>query len=210
MSTDAHLYAAEPLPSPVPAALESVLDGCSSTCPAVRLRELDADAVVVARRDRHADVVTEHGFIRTVHVGDLAEPITDPVRESQVLRRALRTVYVQAEETRQHHAETESEHTRTLDRIRAYAIRKHRSGDICRSGLDAFLEEFSLDAYDPRVRVSFTIVGSYEVSGDDVRDARNDAVGYLAVNLDRLDNVVPDSEDVTVSVDSAVAVDDDD
>jgi chorismate mutase len=176
----------------------------------VRLRDLDADAVVVARRDRHADVVTEHGFVRTVHVGDTVEPITDPARESQVLRRALRTAHAQAEADREHLSRAEAEHTGTLDRIRAYAIRKYRSNDICQSGLDAFLEEFSLGAYEPRVRVSFTIVGSYEVGGGDVRDARNDAEGYLAVNLDRLDNVVPDSEDVTVTVDSAEAVDDDD
>ena len=58
------------------------------------------------------------------------------------------------------------------------------------------------------MRVSFTIVGTYEVSSDDVRAARTDADGYLRVDLDRLDSVVPDSDDVTVTVTSALVVDD--
>jgi len=122
----------------------------------------------------------------------------------------MRSVHAQAQQNREHLSRAEAEHADTIARIRAYAIGKHRSGDICRTGLDEFLEEFALGEYDPRVRVSFTIVGTYEVSSDDVRAARTDADGYLHVDLDRLDNVVPDSDDVTVTVTSALVVDDDD
>jgi hypothetical protein len=59
------------------------------------------------------------------------------------------------------------------------------------------------------MRVSFTIVGSYDVHGEIAREARTDAEGYLGVDLSRLDNVVPDGEDVTVTVDAVVPVDDD-
>ena len=199
----------DPIPKPTPRPLEALLDGVPPLFPAVRLTELRADAVVLSRHDRSADVVTEDGFTRTVFVGDPAEPIGDPAREAAVLRRALRSVQAQATTAQRQLSEAATEHSGQLARIRAYAIAKHRSGDICRSGLDEFLEEFGLTVYEPHLRVHFTITGSYRVTGEDTGEARRDAEGYLGVDLSRLDNVVDDSEDVSVSVDDVEALDDD-
>jgi hypothetical protein len=53
--------------------------------------------------------------------------------------------------------------------MRAYAIARHQSGDICRQGLDQFLAEHDLEPYQPRYTAEVTLRA--EVSIDAASDA---------------------------------------
>ncbi|GAA0812147.1 hypothetical protein [Spirilliplanes yamanashiensis] len=192
---------------PAARALEAILTDPPSLFPAVRLTAPDTDAVVLARRDRTVDVILDNGFVRTLHVSDTARPITEPAREAELLRRALRSVEARAVTAERSLREDTERHTSVLAAVRAYAIGKHRDGDICRRGLDGFLEAFDMPPYEPRIRVTFTITGSYLVAAENTREAESDAQGYLKADLSSLDNVVEDSDEITVHIDDVSLVD---
>lgn len=190
-----------------PRSLEAVLTDTPSLFPAVRLTSLDTDAVMLARRDRSIEVLLDNGFARHVDAGDTAVLITEPAREAHLLRRALRTTEARAVTAERNLNQATERHTSVLAAIRTYAIGKHRDGDICRQGLDTFLKAFDLPPYDPRIRVTFTITGSYLVAAANTREAEQDAHGYLKADLSSLDNVVDDSEDITVRIDDVDLLD---
>ena len=50
-------------------------------------------------------------------------------------------------------------------------IEQYRDSEYSRDVLDAFLSRFDLDPYQPRVKVTYTITGSFEVDSDDVDGA---------------------------------------
>lgn len=142
-------------------------------------------------------------------------PVTDPALRADCLARAVTRLRDdnQSQATQLHQARIDlvnarRDHTIVLAEIRAYAIRRHQDGDICRDGLNEFLTEFDLDKYQPRVRIRYTISGSYEVDGSDPDTATRDAEGYIEVNLSRVDNVVDDSSTVDVEVTDADTVED--
>lgn len=84
---------------------------------------------------------------------------------------------------------------------------KHQDGTICRPGLNEFLEAFGLPLFQPRVRVRYTLSGSYDVEGSDDDAARRDARGYLKPDLGELDNVIDDSDSYMVEVDGVEELD---
>jgi hypothetical protein len=86
-------------------------------------------------------------------------------------------------------------------------VEHHQDGDICRSGLNDFLEHFGLPVYQPRVQVHYTLSGSYEVDTDDPDAASRDAHGYLRPDLGQLDNVIDDTDSHTVTVDRVEELD---
>jgi hypothetical protein len=61
--------------------------------------------------------------------------------------------------------------------------------------------------YAPRIRVSYTITGSYEVEGDDTYSATHDATGYLTVDHSLVDGMLEDTDSFTVDVNQATALD---
>ncbi len=79
--------------------------------------------------------------------------------------------------------------------------------DTHRSGLNAFLTAFGLPTYHPRVRVTYTITGSYDVDTDDADAAARDARGYLKPDLSELDNVLDDSDTHSVELDQVDELD---
>jgi hypothetical protein len=85
------------------------------------------------------------------------------------------------------------------DEIRNYAIAAYRKGRFCVNGLNEALEHFDLDGYSPRMRLSYTISGSFEVDGDDVRAAEYDAGNYLCVPTWRASNASPTARTPTRS-----------
>ena len=91
--------------------------------------------------------------------------------------------------------------------IRQYVLERHLDGDICREGMNRFFEAFFLDPYDPRVRVRYTISGSYEVDAEDVYAASRDALGYLKPDLSQLDSLIDGSDDFTVDVTDVIELD---
>src|SRR5207247_10128640 len=104
----------------------------------------------------------------------LAAPVTDPTRQAELLRAALAaevaTRWALAETAEQRRTELDQLRTsrnRNLTAIRGYVIVDYRAAEYSRDVLDAFLARFDLDPYQPRVKVTYTITGSFEVDSDD-------------------------------------------
>ncbi|KJS57064.1 hypothetical protein VM98_03110 [Streptomyces rubellomurinus subsp. indigoferus] len=126
-----------------------------------------------------------------------AEFVTAQGVQTELLQEALRVVH---DDARQKLTEDRESHATTLADIRQYAIARHEDGSICREGLDRFLEEFGFEPYVTRVRVDYTISGSYEVEGHDATFAEEDAQGYLQPELSSLDDVVDESSTYDVTI----------
>ncbi|MFI5882063.1 hypothetical protein [Streptomyces sp. NPDC051554] len=126
-------------------------------------------------------------------------PITDPAVRETTLREAIEALAICRKVAIEKHAEQHRSHGLMLDAIRQYAIDRHEDGDICREGLDDFLAKFSLAAYETRVRVAYTITGSYEVHPSSEDAAEDDALQYLQPDLSGLDDVDGDTSTYEVS-----------
>lgn len=192
---------------PAVRSLESLLDDATTAVPTVRLSYPPADAVVVARRDGHVDVVLDTGFTRTIAVGDTAQMIDDPLRQVELYRRAVRSLQAQVEQARQDREQDAEQHRQVLREIRAYAIEKRRDDDICQSGLDAFLRRF--DMAPDEALVKFSITGSYRVANGDRDAAESDGRDNLDVDCGQIGDVLYDSLTFDVRIDGTESVDDD-
>jgi hypothetical protein len=132
---------------------------------------------------------------------------TDSARCTDLLRAALAHLTERLRDARTEQATVKARHERTLDEIRRYAIDQHLNDEYCRSGLNEFLRTFRMPIYEPRVRVSYTITGSYEVDGDDTYSATRDATGYLKTDLSQIDGVLEDTDHFTVEVSDTTSLD---
>ncbi len=170
--------------------------------------------VVVGRADDGQVEVWSLGRLTRRDPDTTASPVTDPAARDGLLaevvhglaeqRHAATERATHAVEDRDRDRET---HERVLTDIRAYAVDKHQAGDICRSGLNDFLTAFGLPEFQPRVRVRYTLSGSYDVDAEDGDAAHRDARGYLKPDLSELDNVLDDSDTFTVHVDDVEELD---
>src|SRR5439155_16967254 len=88
----------------------------------------------------------------------------------------------------------------TLAEIRDYVIDRYRDDELARDVLEAFLSRFDLDPYQPRVKVTYTITGSFEVDSDNTHNVENDVENNLRPDLDDIDDVVDYSDEYSVSV----------
>jgi hypothetical protein len=175
----------------------------------------DGAAVVVLRRAGDGQVeVWGSGRTSCWDAATPASAVTDSARRAGLLHAAVHglaeqrhTMAEQARRARQDRDQDRAEHDRVLNAIRAYAVEHHQDGDICRTGLNDFLTHFGLPVYEPRVRVHYSISGSYEVEGEDPDAARRDARSYLKPDLSQLDNVIDDSDTYTVHVDRVEELD---
>jgi hypothetical protein len=151
-----------------------------------------------------AGVLLDDGERRREPLGRLTTVMTDPAEEAHLLSRAARSLHSQARAAEFELDCQRHEHDRKLRKIRYYAIARHRDRDICRDGLDTFLEHFGMEANEPLIRVRFTISGSYLVRGGSANDAETDGTHL------RLDTsgVADGSEDYLVDIDSAEELDD--
>ena len=161
---------------------------------------VDNRVVVVLRADRIGGGVQVHDPVRSVHTlpaDTFATPVSDHHTRAEFLAAAASDLAgIHALDQAQLDG-IEARHQKVLDDIRSYAVARHLEDSICRGGLNAFLETFGLATYDPRIRVSYTITGSYEVDTDDPTPPR-DARGYLKPDLGELDNVIDDSDTYTI------------
>jgi hypothetical protein len=180
---------------------------------AVTLTSSGADAVLLGRADTASVEVLRDG--RIVREADtmLAVPVTDPTRQAELLRAALaadvsarQALAETAQQRSTELAELRVSKTGTLAEIRDYVIADYRADEFSRDVLDAFLARFDLDPYQPRVKVTYTITGSFEVDSDNADDVENDVDNYLRPDLDDVTDVVVDSDDYSVSVDSVEPV----
>lgn len=169
------------------------------------------DVVVIGRTDDGQVEVWSASLVLDRSPDTLVSAVTDPVRRDGLLASVVhrlaqhrdaaeqRATRLAADRSQDHEA-----HRNRLTAIRAYAVEKHQSGDICRTGLNEFLETFGLGRFEPRIRVHFTVSGSYDVDGDDsdVDAAWRDGQDYLKPDLSELDHVIEGSGTFTVSLDS--------
>ena len=154
-----------------------------------------SDAVILRYTDDgDVEVCRSGGTMATQPASAMGVRQHDPARREHALRAAVTTLDTERRHLARDHAET-------LGRIRAAAIEKHEDGgEICRDGLNAFLREFGLDEYEPRMRVSYTICGSYEVDTTDDYEARAGAEDHLGVDLAYISDADADSLTHTVEV----------
>ncbi len=182
---------------------------------AVTLSASGVDSVLLGRVGTATVEVLREGSIVREADTTLAVPVTDPTRQVELLRAAL----VADVAARQGLAETAQQRgselnqlrasqANTLAQIRDYVIEQYREDGFSRDVLDAFLSRFDLDPYRPRVKVTYTITGSFEVEGDNPDDVENDVENNLRVDLDDVDDVVEYSDDFDLSVRGVERVDD--
>jgi hypothetical protein len=170
--------------------------------------------VVVGRADDGQVEVWSFGHIARRDPDTAVTAVSDSATWDGLVAAAVRGLAVQRNAATQRAAQAVTDrdrdreaHEQVLSDIRAYAVDKHLDGDICRDGLNAFLTAFGLPVFQPRVRVRYTVSGSYDVEGSDDDTARRDAHGYLKPDLSQLDNVIEDSDSHTVDVDSVEELD---
>src|SRR5207248_6015177 len=140
---------------------------------AVTLVTSGVDAVLLGRSGTATVEVLREGRILREADSMLAVPVTDPARQVELLRAAL----VADVAARQASAETAQQRLTELDEtrvannrtradIRDYVIDRYRDDELTRDVLDGFLTRFDLDPYQPRVKATYTITGSFEVDSD--------------------------------------------
>jgi hypothetical protein len=140
--------------------------------------DYDGDAVILGySRDGDVELCRDNGMITAQAASLPLWTQSDQGRQDPVLRAAVIAVATDRRRLLDQHAEA-------LNQVRAAAIEKHEDGgEVCREGLNAFLRELGLEEYEPRMRVGFTIRGSYEVDTTDDYEARTAAEDRLDVDL---------------------------
>lgn len=206
-----------PMPPPAPDAAQTriladfVLD--DSTANPVGLL---ADGPVVVLRRRAPDRVE---VFQAGHILDLADDTpattgTDVGQSTWMIRNALKAVTQQyrcsqaqvtrlREDTDRLRSEArgiDALNTKKLAEIRAYAIERHRADEICRAGLDDFLDHFGMPEYQPRIKVQFQITGYYEVDSHNEDEVRDAATEQMYVDLHSIDGLVHYSDEYTITV----------
>ncbi|OEJ61077.1 hypothetical protein BGM19_26755 [Streptomyces agglomeratus] len=129
------------------------------------------------------------------------EPVHDSGKQLEAMRTTTEALAICRRVALEKHAEQRAAHTAQLEAIRQYAIEAHEDGSICRDGLDSFLNRFDLMPYCTRIKVSYSISGSYEVESGSGVAAQHDAEKYLQPDLTGLDDVDDDTNDYDVTVD---------
>ncbi|HEY6796545.1 MAG TPA: hypothetical protein VI248_17860 [Kineosporiaceae bacterium] len=173
------------------------------------ITELGIEAVVLGYTDADpntVDIYTRHGVL-TLPADTPATPMPTDDRHLALYRACAVHLIDQTRDARLDQQAEAAAHERILDQIRAYAIHQHLEGHYCRDGLNAFLRTFGMPTYDPRVRVDFTITGSYEVDTTDPGYAERDARGYLKVDLTQIDNLIDDTDTSTVEITDTTTLD---
>ena len=182
---------------------------------AVTLTTSGVDAVLLRRVDSASVELLRDGRIVREPDTMLAAPVTDPTRQAELLRAALAAEAA----TRQALAETAEQRRTELDQLRAsnagtlaeirdYVIADYRADEYSRDVLDAFLARFDLDPYQPRVKVTYTITGSFEVDSDDADEVEDNVEQNLRVDSDDVDGAVEYSDNFDVTVRSVEPIDD--
>jgi hypothetical protein len=168
-----------------------------------------SSVVVLGYSPDHPEILDVHGDHGTYPLAadTSATAVLDPARSADLLLRAVAHLSRQIRTLQTDHRVAEARHARTLEEIRRYAIDRHLDDQYCRQGLNDFLRAFGMPVFEPRIRVSYVITGSYDVEGEDTYSATRDATGYLKVDLSELDGVLDDTDTYTVHVNEATALD---
>jgi hypothetical protein len=153
-----------------------------------------SNAVILGRHDAaRIEVYHDGGVFELLPDDRLAIELTDPQPREAVISQALAQINELRQAAQDQLDEDQAQHRHVLECIRDYAIDRHREGNFCADGLNEFLRTFNLPEYNPRVRVTYSIRGRYEVQSSE-SDARDDAEGRLGVDLTDLDDVIDGSD----------------
>jgi hypothetical protein len=165
------------------------------------------DAVVLGRLNASTIEVFAGGNVRTIPDTTPVTEITDPDRRPVLIRAALRALDQERRQLARQITDERTQHAAVLDSIRAYAIERHREDAFCRDGLNTFLHHFGLPEYEPYVRISYTIHGSYRADDSDPDDAEDDATANLGVDLSGVSSVIEGSADYHIEIDEVELLD---
>jgi hypothetical protein len=160
------------------------------------------EAVVLGRTSSGSVAVYRDGVVHD-YIGTI--PVVTVISADNrldVLERAVRDLGRWREQS----MTTAAELRAVLPRIRAYAVERHQAGDICRDGLNRFFRTFDLPEYEPRLKVTYTITGSFEIADSDKDNARQ-AVADLRVELPDWTDIDDASADHSAYLDEAELVD---
>jgi hypothetical protein len=160
-------------------------------------------AVVLTRVDPSTVVVIADGAMHGYPDTTPATEILDHDHRLRLVTDALRTLDTARRRLAGDAELMAQRQTGTLRAIRSYAIDAHNADVICLAGLNEFLRTFDLPEYRPRIRLTYTIRGSYEADQTDTHDASGDAEEHLRPDLLYLRRLVPASADHTVTVEAA-------
>jgi hypothetical protein len=84
-----------------------------------------------------------------------------------------------------------------------------RDGRLGRAQINDFLQRLQQRPYQPRLRVSYTITGTFDIDPDDVDAHADEIAERIAVDLDPIDGLVAGSHTEQVTVTSMQRVDPD-
>ena len=164
-----------------------------------------APCVVLARHDADLIEVWREGTLTVLHGEVPASAIVAAHDRETALLAAIATVTRLRRDAQTSLGRANARHHTTIEEMRAYAIEQHEDRMICRDGLEEFLDHFDLEPYEQRLRVTFTLTGSYEVESTNRDHTWSDAQ-YVRIDLGGVDNTVsePDTHSVEVlSIDPA-------
>jgi hypothetical protein len=165
------------------------------------------DVVVLCRVDAATVEVYAAGGIRPYPDTTTVTDIADTDRRLRLVAEALLALDEDRRRLAQQALRTHGGHAEQLDAIRGYAIDRYREDMYCLDGLNRFLRTFDLPEYRPRVRVTYTVAGSYETEQTDTDDAESDAAGWLSVDLSGVSDVIAGSSRHDVEVGEAEFLD---
>jgi hypothetical protein len=164
------------------------------------------DAVVLARADAGTVDVFAGG---SIHPYPDTTPVTDITDDDRRLRLLGDTLTGLDQQRRRLAAQTLGErdqYAATLADIRGYAIDRYHQDFYGLDQLNEFLRTVELAEYHPRVRVSYTISGSYEVRGGDTGAAHRDT-RWLRVDHSSISYLLEGTPSHTVEVDTVELLD---
>jgi hypothetical protein len=153
-------------------------------------------------------VYADETGVTTAGADDVVVPIHANLRQVQLLRDAVADLSYHHEQLHLRRAR----HRAQLLAIRQVLIDHHRAGYLTVDGLGQVLAEAGLAPYRPRLRVRFTITGSYDIDAgpDDLPEATAKARGqarHLLVDFAEIDDLHAGSPDLAVHIDDISAID---
>ncbi|MBO3752171.1 hypothetical protein J5X84_39435 [Streptosporangiaceae bacterium NEAU-GS5] len=168
----------------------------------------DRDIVVLGPAPHDSTFVYSDGTLITLPNARSVHLVPDEPTRTGALATAIAGIDRLRDEAIEKRLAERECHRAQLEEIRAYAIDQHLDGTICRDGLNAFLRHFDLGEFDVRLRVDYTIRGSYEVESGRTSQVRHEGERCLTVDLSGVDDVIEGSDTCEVDITDVVRIED--
>jgi hypothetical protein len=181
--------------------------------PAVKLPDVPRSGIIVGQDSFGFIELAVDSVVLPVDPDTRAVLITDPVTRAWLLTEAFaftRRTYLWAvgelTAERQHVQDARKDRERFLGDVREFLIARVRDGQLDGQPVNDFLQRHHQPPYQPRLRVAYTITGTFEIDGDqDPDDGRLDHL--IAVDLDGIANADRGTDRHQVQVTSTTRID---